>query len=114
MSGEGIIFGDIVEANHKTIRQNNMERQHAIPIGAFVEIDCKDVPEWHGCRLYVTKHCRDCDGTSLYALASKGEDNPYMMTCNGWGEDNLRIIRNPDGSDVAVVKVSILSTEVKE
>ena len=42
------VFGDIVEGNGRTIRQNNIARAHAIPLGAFVEIDCPDVPEWHG------------------------------------------------------------------
>lgn len=92
-------FPDIVEKNGKTVRENNMVLCHRIPIGAMVEVDCRDVGEWHGCRLFVVKHCRDCDGTPLYALGRKGEDNPLLMTCNGWSEDSLRVIRNPDGSD---------------
>ena len=91
-------FADIVEANGRTIRQNNLDIQHKLPIGALVEIRCSDVPEWDGCRLYVAKHDRDCDGTPLYSLGQKGVTNPLLMTCNGWSDDGLVVIRNQDGT----------------
>lgn len=34
-----IVFGDIVEANGKTIRDNNRDIPHNIPLGAVVEVD---------------------------------------------------------------------------
>lgn len=53
---------DIVEANGKTIRENNLEKIHNIPIGALVE--CTTT----GIRAFVAQHMRDCDGTPLYSL----------------------------------------------
>lgn len=70
-----IFIGDIVEENGKTIRQNNLEKKHNIPLGSLVEIISKDDENdepgehRHGLRLFVTGHTRDCDGTPLYALA---------------------------------------------
>lgn len=70
-----IFIGNIVEENGKTVRQNNMEKKHNIPLGSLVEIICKDSEDdepgehRHGLRLFVTGHTRDCDGTPLYALA---------------------------------------------
>jgi hypothetical protein len=67
-------FSEIVEENGKTIRENNLERQHAIPLGTLVEVKfdkwcgngaCKKV---HA-RLFVVGYNRDCDGTPLYSLA---------------------------------------------
>ena len=65
---------DIVEENGKTIKENNLARQHAIPIGALVEVK---FDKWHGdgacekvhARLWVVKHTRDCDGTPMYTLS---------------------------------------------
>jgi hypothetical protein len=71
-----IFVGDIVEANGKTIKQNNMQKQHNIPLGSLVEIFSPEDETWnepedimHGLRLWVTGHHRDCDGTPLYALS---------------------------------------------
>lgn len=65
---------DIVEANGKTIRQNNMEKTHKIPVGTLVEVK---YDTWHSggacekvhARLWVVSHDRDCDGTPLYTLS---------------------------------------------
>jgi hypothetical protein len=65
---------NIVEANGKTVRENNKAIPHALPIGALVEIttDCP-IGEfgtiYNGVRLFVVKHDRDCDGTPLYSLS---------------------------------------------
>jgi len=64
---------DIVEKNGKTVRENNMEIKHNIPIGTLVEVK---YDRWHGngacskihARLFVASHDRDCDGTPLYSL----------------------------------------------
>lgn len=80
MSTVIISVSDIVEDNGKTIRENNLERQHTIPLGALVEIqrdsddDDDNDPEMEryqtgGVRLFVVKHSRDCDGTPLYDLS---------------------------------------------
>jgi hypothetical protein len=58
----------LIEANGKTIRQNNMEKQHAIPLGSLVEINL-DYHDNHGMRMRVVGHDRDCDGTPLYSLS---------------------------------------------
>lgn len=63
-----INVSDIVEANGKTIRQNNLEKQHAIPLGTLVEINA-DYLDVHGVRLFVVNYSRDCDGTPLYDLS---------------------------------------------
>lgn len=65
---------DIVEENGKTIKENNLEREHQIPVGTLVEVK---YDQWHGdgacqkvhARLWVVKHGRDCDGTPLYTLS---------------------------------------------
>lgn len=53
--------------NGKTVRENNLELKHDIPLGTLVEIDC-DYIDVHGLRLFVGAHGRDCDGTPLYSL----------------------------------------------
>lgn len=68
-----IMVHSIVEANGKTIRENNLEIQHKIPIGTLVEVKYDN---WYGngacekthARLWVVEHTRDCDGTPLYSL----------------------------------------------
>ena len=65
---------DTVEENGKTIRQNNRAIPHTIPLGTLVEVKYDD---WFGngacervhARLWVVKHCRDCDGSPLYCLS---------------------------------------------
>jgi hypothetical protein len=69
-----INVADIVEDNGKTIRENNLEKVHDIPIGTLVEVT---FDKWHGdgacenihARLWVASHDRDCDGTPLYSLS---------------------------------------------
>lgn len=71
-----VMFGDIVEENGKTIRENNSTIKHNIPIGALVEVKYDN---WHGdgacekihARLWVVNHTRDCDGTPIYSLGEK-------------------------------------------
>lgn len=61
---------DIVEANGKTVKQNNMAQVHNISIGTLVEIlpdSCSD--DEAGLRLFVVGHGRDCDGTPLYHMS---------------------------------------------
>ena len=73
---EIIMFHNIVEDNGKTIKENNMEKIHNIPIDSLVEVK---YDTWHGngacekvhARLWVVSHDRDCDGTPLYTLAEE-------------------------------------------
>lgn len=73
-----IRISDLVESNGKTIRENNLEKMHDIPIGTLVEVKYQ---QWHGdgacervhARLWVVGHDRDCDGTPLYSLSEYKE-----------------------------------------
>lgn len=61
-----------MEENGKSVRENNLERQHRIPLGTLVEIfedDPLQEDSYHRLRLYVVDHARDCDGTPLYSLS---------------------------------------------
>jgi len=66
---------NIVEGNGKTIRENNLEKQHSIPKGTLVEVNIP-YSEHHGIRLFVTHYERDCDGSPLYGLYHKPEFDP--------------------------------------
>lgn len=73
---EIMLFSELVESNGKTVRENNLAREHKIPIGTLVEVR---YDEWFGngacekvhARLWVVEHARDCDGTPLYTLAAR-------------------------------------------
>jgi hypothetical protein len=74
-----IPLSEIVENNGKTVRENNMEIKHQIPLGTLVEvIGLEPDSDYYGIRLYVIQHHRDCDGTPLYALGPKG-CNPHNL-----------------------------------
>lgn len=68
-----ILISNIVEENGKTVRENNLEKKHAIALGSLVEINIDYIPE-HKLRLFVQEHSRDCDGTPLYSLSSDIKD----------------------------------------
>lgn len=74
-------YKDIVEANGKTIKENNLAKGHAIPIGTLVEVNIP-YSDYHRMRLYVVANSRDCDGTPLYLLGHKGAKyiNPNEIT----------------------------------
>lgn len=58
----------------RTYREDNLQRQHKIPIGTLVEIR-HDLPQLEdGFRLHVVQHTRDCDGEPLYSLGRWGDD----------------------------------------
>jgi len=57
----------------------NFEKEHSIPLKAFVELDC-DYDERHGCRGYVVDHQRDCDGTPLYGISFNPTLADYLLT----------------------------------
>jgi hypothetical protein len=91
---------DTIEANGKSIKENNLELKHNIPIGSLVEVQSDN---WYGdgaceiwkARLWVLDHSRDCDGTPLYIL---GRDRDYDVCKRyhylrgGFSEDNLTVI----------------------
>lgn len=91
----------------KTYRQENNEKQHKYKVNDLVEVigwdeDC----EYDGMRLYIIGLVRDCDGTPLYVLGSKGmelyqkgfglkENVCYNFNSfSGFGEDSLKLVRS--------------------
>jgi len=97
----GVVFlHDMVEANGKTIKENNLEKQHDIPIGSLVEVKFDD---WFGdgacwkvyARLWVISHTRDCDGTPLYSL-SRWKNEVFALKVRdlytGFSEGSLKVI----------------------
>lgn len=80
-------FHSIVTESGKTIREENLELAHGIPLGQVVDIeknlesccmelhcvgDTEIVVGFTGTmRMIVVSHNRDCDGTPLYGVASK-------------------------------------------
>lgn len=97
----------------RTYREDNLQRQHKIPIGALVEIR-HDPPELEdGFRLHVVQHRRDCDGEPLYslglwteneetrghacltALDDDGYPPKFIWQGCGYGEESLRLVGGP-------------------
>jgi len=85
---------DPYDPQGRTYKQVNADKQHAIPIGALVEID-------FGVRLFVVKHNRDCDMTPLYSLSPycPGEDAWHARSLGnlhkhfgGYSEERLTVI----------------------
>lgn len=103
---KAVLVSNIVEANGKTVRQNNLELQHNIPIGTLVEVDI-EYSDQHGIRAFVCEHTRDCDGTPLYALYySKDFQNLFWtkenapqhyrsMITDGFSDEALKVIKLP-------------------
>jgi len=88
---------DIVEANGKTVKQNNMAQVHNISIGTLVEIlpdSCSD--DEAGLRLFVVGHGRDCDGTPLYHMSFKKDAYKEMEE----HEKNMAVL--PRGEEYSI------------
>ena len=64
MNTKAIFVGDVVEENGKTVKENNLEKQHTFPVGSLVEVLGPE--DSKGLRLFVMRHSRDCDGSPLY------------------------------------------------
>lgn len=63
-----IFVPEMVESNGLTVRENNMVKNHSIPLFTLVELVCDD--HENGLRFFVQNHSRDCDGTPLYDLTT--------------------------------------------
>lgn len=63
-------ISDLVEANGKTWKENNLELQHSIPLFTMVEVELESSEVENGMRYFVQGHSRDCDGTPLYRLTT--------------------------------------------
>lgn len=85
------ILHNVVEPNGKTIRENNLQKMHAIPIGTLVEVKYDNWLGGGACekvhaRLWVVAHTRDCDGTPLYSLGRRPDE---IGITNGFGSESL-------------------------
>jgi hypothetical protein len=105
-----IMVADVVEANGLTVRENNLNLKHNIPLYSLVETCLIGETRSHGLRLFVAWHGRDCDGTPLYGLTMdtsiigydlskrSTEEERYRSIFKagamdfGWGESSLKII----------------------
>jgi len=81
-----IMLSSYVEANGKTIKENNTAIKHSIPIGTLVEIET-------GVRLFILKHHRDCDGTPLYSIGIDEEDSFSNYIDHGYLESSFKVIK---------------------
>lgn len=103
-----IYIHDLLTDSGKSIKEVNLEKQHKYKVDDLVEIiGWSDDCEYAGMRLYVIGCVRDCDGTPLYVLGTKGmplyEEN-YGRTnsfynfkaINGIGESSIKFISNDD------------------
>jgi len=89
----------------KSYREENNAKHHVYNVGDLVEIeDWGDDCVYGGMRLYIIGCTRDCDGTHLYVLGSKGMDlwqKAFVKpnTCynfnsfSGFGEDSIKLIK---------------------
>lgn len=91
---EIIVIADVVDPadeRGRTYRQINSEIQHAIPVGALVEIET-------GERLRVKLHTRDCDGTPLYSIGLTGYADDELERSkwhHGYCEHSLTVVGQP-------------------
>lgn len=100
MMGIFILYEQVNPQTGKTFKQENLEIQHNIPIGALVEVK---FDQWYGdgacmkvhARLWVVAHTRDCDGTPLYSL-SRWNDSEFAKghgpTFHDFDEESLTVI----------------------
>lgn len=61
-----MLVQDMIESNGKTVRENNLSKEHSIPLDTLVEVKGT---ENTGIRAFVVYYHRDCDGTPLYGLS---------------------------------------------
>jgi len=88
-----VFVHDLVEDNGKTIKENNLARDHAIALKSFVEINYPD-NDYHGVRAFVVEHQRDCDGTPLYGLSLDVDNCDALIEAKEHGDDWLtRMLR---------------------
>ena len=87
-----MMIHDIVEKNGKTIRENNFEKRHAIPIGTLVQLET-------GARAFVVFYGRDCDQTPLYYLSLDADDTEEVRAgwrnpgwIGGYSEEGLTVV----------------------
>jgi hypothetical protein len=121
-----VMFSDIVEANGRTIRENNLDIQHKYPLGSIVQVDIDlshvgieegiEINLKGTCTLFVVGHNRDCDGSPLYILSDIPVEYPLnspsfsrerlvyrtlaKLVEHGYGEESLK----PTGKQLPIRK----------
>jgi len=80
-------IGDIVEDNGRTIRENNLEIEHNIPVGTLVNVEYEDNFEGGAYRkikahLWIVYQGRDCDGTPLYWVSKHNPNKEQLKFSN--------------------------------
>ena len=78
-----INVADLINPNDKqgrSYREINMADTHLFDTGELVEV-------YGGCRLFVVRHTRDCDGTPLYTLGYFSYDIAIPLINGVCGED---------------------------
>ncbi len=63
-----MLIQNMVESNGRTVRQNNSQIAHRIPLGTLVRVLPFSEGTPNGMVGFVAEHSRDCDGTPLYSL----------------------------------------------
>lgn len=76
---------ELIESNGKTIKENNLLKNHNIPIGTLVEFPSEDDKDI--LRAYIVDHIRDCDGEPLYRF-SFDKEFAYSL------QEDLKINKN--------------------
>lgn len=99
-----MLVHDIVEANGKTIKENNLAKPHSIPEGALVEVQ---FDEWYSdgacakihARLWVIVAGRDCDGSPVYWLSkykTEADAKCFGSVHGAFDADSLTVIEITD------------------
>jgi len=101
-----VMISDLVEENGKTIRENNMEKQHLRREGDEVRVcTCNGVHEGD-CNdqcpteiAFILLCGRDCDGTPLYWIGGQAQWNEMKRLGRERTIDNLpwRVLNRVDG-----------------
>lgn len=81
------------DSQGRTYRQINGAKQHAVPLGALVELK-------EGARLFVVDLGRDFDMTPLYYLSYDPEDTGSLL--GGFREKELRVVNQDHAAANAV------------
>lgn len=80
--------------NGLTIRENNLQQTHGIPLFSMVRIN--GVSGYENATMFVVSHSRDCDGTPLYDLAKTRNSTPKEKWDTHFSDECLTVIASPN------------------
>lgn len=94
-----MMIHDFVEANGKTIRENNMEKAHHLREGQEVRLLGEEPGDPDQGIAFILLCGRDCDGTPLYWLGGQAQWNEMQRLGRERTIDNMgwRIFNRVDG-----------------